>query len=135
MSSGMLVRLQVKQSAARQAWITKKTSAPSFRIAAKSGYHAENGDWIPEKGRHAEIFVFGWHGDSSKLADQFDAKQWIFYVVTESQLREEIRKNILLSDVKKFAAPTEFVGLKDKVEKVALSIGSQSTLPSPPATS
>jgi hypothetical protein len=135
MASGALVRLQVKQSAARQAWQTKRNPSPSFRIAEVSGYYEEDGEWKSDRGRHAEIFVFGWHGDTSDSADHFDAKQWIFYVVPESRLKEETRKNIPLSDVEKLAARTKFVDLKDEVEKVALSIGDQPTQPSPPPTS
>jgi hypothetical protein len=135
MESGALVRLQVKQSAARQSWQTTRKPTPSFRIAEVSGYYKENGEWRSDNGRHAEIFVFGWHGDTSELADHFDAKQWIFYVVAESQLKKDKRKNIPLSDVQTLATSTEFAGLKHKVEKLASSIGGQPTPPSPPATS
>lgn len=136
MESGALVRLQVKQSAARQSWKTKRKPTPSFRISEVSGYYEEDGEWKSDRGRHAEIFVFGWHGDTSDSADHFDAKQWKFYVVPESLLKKETRKSIPLSAVKKLdVCHTKFVDLKDKVEKMALSIGSQPTPPSPPATS
>ncbi len=130
-----LVRLQVKQSAARQSWKTKRKSTPSFRIAEVSGYYEEDDEWKSDRGRHAEIFVFAWHDDTSDSADHFDAKQWKFYVVPESLLEKETRKNIPLPAVEKLAEPKEFTDLKDEIEKVALSIGSQPTPPSPPATS
>ncbi len=130
-----LVRLQVKQSAARQSWKTKRTPAPSFSIAKVSGYYEEDGEWKSDRGRHAEIFVFGWHGDTSDSADHFDVKQWAFYVVPEALLKEDTRKSVPLSEVEKLADRKEFIDLKEEIEKVALRIGSQPTPPSPPATS
>lgn len=120
--SGRVLRLQVKQSAALQTWTQSKKSTPTFRIAEVSGYYREDGLWEKNKGRHAEIYIFGWHGDSSKSANQYDPMQWIFYVIPTLAIKNENRKSIPLSDVKKLVVDVKFDELRSAVEQAASNI-------------
>ena len=78
-------RLEVKQAAARQSWHQCedfKAKPPRFDIAPRSGYWTRDSKWCDKPGRHADIYVFAWHPETSKrLADQRAPEQWTFYVV------------------------------------------------------
>ncbi|MYB15451.1 MAG: hypothetical protein F4X41_00225 [Chloroflexi bacterium] len=89
------VRVEVKQSSARQSW-DRAAEAPDrqaiarFDIAPRTGYWLKNGgDWIPfqSPSRPADVYVFAWHGERRReFADQSDPAQWRFFVVAESEL-------------------------------------------------
>ncbi len=61
MQVGGALRIQVKQSAARQSWHVddSRPPRPRFFIAHKTGCY-EGAAWIAEPGRNADIFIFGW---------------------------------------------------------------------------
>ena len=82
------VRLEVKQSAARQTWTAPgKFSTPSFSIAPKTGYSTTGADWIELPGRYADIYIFAWHPETDpETADHRRSDQWRFYVVPEIKL-------------------------------------------------
>jgi len=82
------IRLEVKQTAARQSWETTKPGRCSFDIRPRTG-HWENGNrWIEHEGRkrNAEIYVFAHHPVDNERADHRDPAQWRFYVVPEFRL-------------------------------------------------
>ena len=56
------LRIQVKQSAARQSWHGPGSprARPTYSIAHKTG-RWEGACWIEERSRNADIFIFGWH--------------------------------------------------------------------------
>lgn len=75
------VRLEVKQSAARQSWGQDRASTASFDIAPRTA-RFEGQKWIDEAGRFADIYVFAWNpvfADSDGV-DQRDPSQWQFVV-------------------------------------------------------
>lgn len=116
------IRIQVKQSAARQTWDASTVSRtnPRFSIAEKTGRYEDGGAWIEGASRNAEIFIFGWHPHTDKDADHRDARQWIFYVVPETALPKQ--KSIALSAIAALAAPTEIGGLASTVEAVSAAL-------------
>ena len=64
-------RLEVKQSAAAQAWASGgRHSPPRFDIRPRTGYWDEEGEWVSKRGRHADVYVFAWHGEPQETADQ-----------------------------------------------------------------
>ena len=98
------VRLEVKHSAAAQAWKSPERESPArFDIAPRTGYYDEEGDWIPKPGRHADIYVFAWHGADKSTADQRDAGSWEFHVVAKRDLPEQ--KLIALTPLQDLASP------------------------------
>ena len=82
-------RLELKQSAAVQSWSNddaKIETSPSFNISAKSGYWAGK-DWFDAPGRHANIYLFAWHGERSlKSADHRTIDQWEFFALNAGDL-------------------------------------------------
>lgn len=68
------VRLEVKQSAARQSWASAQPSVCSFDIAPRKG-RWESGIWIAEPGRAASIYVFAHHPLNGDDADHRDPAQ------------------------------------------------------------
>ena len=96
-----LVRLEVKQSAFAQGWGRNRSSAPRFDIAPRTGYWEGDGArWVEQMGRHAEIYVFAWHEESSETADQRDPGGWKFYVVQEPTLPAK-QKTIGLNELQR----------------------------------
>lgn len=82
------LRIEVKQSAARQTWSKDKPTKPIFDIEERTGYYANGATWINGPGRPADIYIFAWHpGFHPKEAvDHTDPEQWEFYVVAERDL-------------------------------------------------
>ena len=113
------VRLEVKQAAARQSWDRPPgppPRIPRFDIAPREGYWPRDGsEWKRCPGRHADIYVFAWHGEAEPgLCDQRKAKQWVFYVVREQDLPRD-QKSIGLAALQKLVAPCRTGQLKKAV--------------------
>lgn len=79
-------RLEVKQTALRQTWISANPSVPSWDIKVRTGRWKDGATWIPGIGRNADIYVFGYHPVVDATADHRDPAQWQFYVVATSNL-------------------------------------------------
>lgn len=88
---GKRIRIQVKQSAARQIWQRPDKHSTVFQtvIKKKPTYVEKDhpGIEIEDVGRFCEIFIFAWHGiNDIKNCDQREPDQWIFFVVPEKAL-------------------------------------------------
>lgn len=80
------VRLEVKQSAARQSWATSDTPSPcSFDIAERKG-RWEGSVWVAQPGRAAQVYIFAHHPIADATADHRDPMQWEFYAVPATKL-------------------------------------------------
>ena len=112
------LRIQVKQSAARQSWhaVMSPTPRPCFSIATKTG-RWEGATWIAEPGRNADLFIFGWHPVTDISADHRDPAQWQFYVIAEALLPAQ--ESISLAVLKRLTGPVDFEGLRARVHVVA----------------
>lgn len=99
------VRLEVKQSAARQTWtpVGGKPSSCSFDIARRTGRWENGIEWVEAPGRSAHIYVFAHHPVFDHSADHRDPKQWLFYVVATRSLPDT--KRIGISALQTFAEP------------------------------
>ncbi|MYH49395.1 MAG: hypothetical protein F4020_00490 [Gammaproteobacteria bacterium] len=116
------VRLEVKQSAAAQAWKSPERQNPArFDIAPRTGYWDKKGDWVSEPGRHADLYVFAWHGADGDTADQRDPGSWEFYVVAERDLPEQ--KSIGLTVLQELASPCGIDALAAGVDAIAARVG------------
>ena len=113
------VRLEVKQSAARQSWQSAKPSRASFDIRARTGRY-EGPNWISEPGRNADIYVFAWHPVSDDTADHRDPMQWEFFVVPSRGLPDA--KSIGLSRLRTLASPLRFGELGNSVDNVVIDM-------------
>jgi hypothetical protein len=120
------LRIQVKQSAARQSWHTEggPSPKPNFSIASKTGRY-EGATWIPEPGRNAEIYIFGWHDRTDATADHRNPSQWQFFVVPERDLPSQ--KSLSLSWLRTRGAPVMFEQLAESVRDVAACLAVKSS--------
>jgi hypothetical protein len=111
------LRIQVKQSAARQSWENGDSPIPKprFSIASKTG-RWEGPKWIVAPGRNAEIFIFAWHPVRDNSCDHREPDQWQFYVIPETALPSQ--KSLGLAQVEALAAPVTFSGLSGRVKSV-----------------
>ena len=69
---------------------------------------------MPDPGRHADNYVFAWHGAPRETADQGDPRSWEFYVVPERDLPEQ--QSITLKAVQGLTAPCGIDGLAAAVD-------------------
>jgi len=113
------MRLEVKQSAARQSWSTEKPSKAIFDVAARTGRNEAHG-WVEEYGRAAHIYVFAHHPTFDDTADHRDPMQWQFYVVPTTVLPDV--KQIALGTIKTMAEAVPISTLAETVSVVASTI-------------
>jgi hypothetical protein len=113
------LRMQVKQSAARQTWHKSgsRTPKPCFSISEKNGRWEEGDRWVEERSRNADIFVFAWHPVTDGSADHRDPHQWEFFVVPEKRLPRQ--SSISLSRIRQLTEPARFGELRAKVSEAA----------------
>ena len=109
------VRLEVKQSAAGQSWQTVRRSPPRFDIAPRTRYWDGNRE-VYQLGRHADIYVFAWHGERRETADQRDPNTWEFYVVAESDLPAQ--QTIGLTTLRSLSTPCRIEQMAARVMHV-----------------
>lgn len=79
-------RLEVKQSAVRQSWVTSKPPRPSWDIKPRTGYWKDGITWVPEPGRNADVYILCLHPVEDDTADHRDPAQWQFVVVAARDL-------------------------------------------------
>ena len=117
------VRLKIKQSAATQSWGGDRDLgvSPRFNIAPGKGYWDDKeGRWVPEAGRHANVYVFAWHGGTGTTADQRDPTTWEFYVIAERDLPEQ--KSIALTAIRASTSRCRIKELAAAVDETAAGI-------------
>jgi hypothetical protein len=123
-------RLEVKQSAAQQAWPTDRPTQGVFDIAPRKGYY-DGPKYEAVPGRCAQTYVFAWNGffdprddhqpgHVTPQTDHRDPSQWEFYVVPASRLPRE-QRTLSLGKVRKLTAPVEIEKLGLTVNQVAFS--------------
>ena len=123
------VRIQVKQSAARQTWTDDSnfisSNKPVFGIEPKKGYYASDGtEWIeldcPR--RMANIYIFAWHPESDPyIADHRRTEQWRFLVAPEPDLPPG-QKTIGLNPLRKYATEVGYNQLAETIDHVVSSL-------------
>lgn len=118
------LRLEVKQSAARQPWSTDKPSKAIFDVASRSGRNEAHG-WVEEYGRAAHLYVFAHHPSFDDSADHRDPAQWQFYVAPTTSLPEV--KQIALGTIKTLAETVPISKLAETVAAVARTISNPRT--------
>jgi hypothetical protein len=114
------LRLEVKQSAARQTWTgTRKATTPIFDIRTRTGYF-EGANWIADPRRFADIYVFAHHPLMDESADHRNPDQWRFNVVATDRL--PVGKTISLVKVSLLSGAVPWVDLKAEVENVRATL-------------
>jgi hypothetical protein len=110
------LRLEVKQSAARQTWTgERKATTPIFDIRARTGYF-EGADWVADPRRFAHIYIFAHHPIMDESADHRDPRQWRFYLIPTTRL--PAGKTISLVKVALLSDAVPWIGLKAAIENL-----------------
>lgn len=124
------LRLEVKQSAARQSWaeVSAPPSRCSFDIAARTGRYESGSRWVGEPGRNAHIYVLAHHPIFDATADHTDSVQWRFYVIPAKLL--PATDQIALSRVRSLAEACSFADLPDAVLHAASVVQREAPLTS-----
>lgn len=123
------VRVEVKQSAARQTWTEPQVAKerprwPRFDITPHTGYYLNGAaDWVETPlRRHADIFVFAWHPERDvATADHRCPEQWRFFVVAERRLPRK-QKSIGLMPLGKLTDARVYGDLADGIATVAAGL-------------
>lgn len=95
------VRMQVRQSAAKQIWKRPEKRVPFFAttIKPKPSYVQRNNPTltIEKHGRFCELYVFAWHGNDGAGCDHRLPEQWTFFVLPERALG--LRKSVKVREL------------------------------------
>lgn len=110
-------RLEVKQSAAKQTWVTEGEPKPSWDIAARKQVWRD-GKWVAAPGRNADIYVLALHDVVDDLADHRDPAQWRFFVIPSHKLPST--KRIGLAGARRLADAVILPELSLAVAKAAM---------------
>ena len=114
------IRLEVKQSAARQSWDQAgKPSRATFDIATRTG-HFEGSAWFPSTVRQADVYVLAWHDRFEIDCDQTDIRQWTYLVIRASNL--PLQKSISLNPARALATEVPSSQLATTVNSLAHEI-------------
>ena len=115
------VRIEVKQSAARQTWTetgSRKGKATDgvFDIAPRTGYFEQGGaHWVKLEGRPAHLYIFAWHPiNDIDVVDHRDPGQWQFFVVKSEELPHR-QKTLSRRVVERSWQSVNFSSLRDRV--------------------
>jgi hypothetical protein len=115
------LRIEVKQSAARQSWSTGVGSSKCrFDIRARQG-RWEGNEWIGGVGRNADLYIFAHHTIADEAADHRDPQQWMFYVVRADRLPQS--STLGLGTVQALASGATFLELGAVVRDAARALG------------
>lgn len=109
------LRIQVKQSAARQSWhsLGDRPSLGHFSTAYKTGRFEDDGSWTAERSRNADIFIFAWHPITDNTTDHRDPLQWRFFVIAEKALPDQ--GSLSLTGLKLLTSELGYEELRDAV--------------------
>ncbi|NTZ42137.1 hypothetical protein G7A66_03315 [Altererythrobacter sp. SALINAS58] len=109
------VRIEVKQSAAKQTWQSKKSSIPAFDIRPRKGRY-DGPNWVAESGRNADVYIFAWHSVIDETANHKEPSQWLFFIVPTEELPDQ--NSIGLSALESLVSPVSYEQLADAVGSV-----------------
>jgi hypothetical protein len=81
------VRVEVKSSAYVQRWTQKRLTVPAFSVTPTRFWDQVVGDYIGERKRHADVYVFCLHAHQERATlNPLDVRQWQFFVVPTTLL-------------------------------------------------
>ena len=111
------LRIQVKQSAARQSWHGDHSPPPRprFSIAHKTGRY-EGPTWLAGRSRNADLFIFAWHPRTDPAAGHRDPNQWQFHILPETALRPQA--SISLTALARLTPAVPFADLRSAVARL-----------------
>lgn len=116
------IKIEVKCSGYLQSWHQDKLSIPTFDIKRKYGWVADTNEFDNILDRQADVYVFCLHiAKELKDADPLKSNQWIFYVVSTSDINEKLgdQKTVRISTIETIlgASPIQYDDLRNRILK------------------
>lgn len=111
-------KIEVKSAAYIQSWRQPSASRISFKINKTRAWNPEIGQYVGERKRHADIYVFALlHHQDPDTLNPLNLNQWTFYVLSKTKLEAHKggQASLSLSVLEKLAAPVSFDELRDAV--------------------
>ena len=101
------IKVEVKSSAYLQSWFQRTPSRPQFSIRKAVEWSPELNEYIGEKRRHSDVYVFcllAHQGDKQSL-NPLDLSQWEFYVVPTMEIDKKYgeRQSITVGQVRELS--------------------------------
>lgn len=123
------VRVEVKSSAYVQRWEQKRARTPSFSIAPTRFWDAEVGDFVGDKQRQADVYVFCLlaHRDRATV-NPLDVRQWRFFAAPTRLLDRHLgaQKSAALSTLERIGVKEVAFGAIDAaIEELASASGAE----------
>ncbi|WP_246531094.1 hypothetical protein [Streptomyces bathyalis] len=114
-------RVEVKSSAYLQSWAQSKKSSISFSIGATFGWNQQTGEYLAERSRRSDAYVFCLLQHQHKQSlDPLNIDQWDFYVLATEVLDKACpeQKTITLTRLLGLEPErTDFAGLRQAVAR------------------
>ncbi len=114
-------KIEVKSSAYLQSWQQEKPSTISFGVGERYAFDPATNDWMPEKGRVADLYVFCVYREKKDRdpAKVLDLSRWSFYVVSTKVINGELgtQKTVVLSRIAALTDPVPYSRLKERVDE------------------
>lgn len=98
------IRVEVKSSAYIQRWTQKRISSPSFSVAPTRFWDREVGDYVGERKRHADVYVFCLHAHQEReTLNPLEVRQWQFFAAPTRLLNRQLgaQKTVRLSTLQR----------------------------------
>lgn len=96
--------IEVKTMSKLQGWVQKKLSEPRVILSPTRAWDPLTGEMKIEPTFNADIYIFCYyHFDSHEKANPLDMEQWLFFIMSQSQLISVLngRKSVSLKDLHK----------------------------------
>jgi hypothetical protein len=121
--AGVRVGIEVKSAAYVQTWEQARISEITFSIRPAKGWDASTNTYADNAKRSAAVYVFCLlEGEDRKKIDPLNVAQWMFYVLSTSELDRQVptQKTIRLGALKAIGAhPCTYDDLKAAIHKAA----------------
>jgi hypothetical protein len=115
-------RIEVKSSGLLQAWTQRRLSTPTFQVKPAYGWDATTGGWSPERGFHADVYVFCLH--HVRTHDEYDPlsiSQWAFYVMDRDAIENQAGASMGLATLHRVAGdPVPYAELRAAISIAAV---------------
>ena len=112
------IRVEVKSAAYLQRWTQKRMTSPTFSVTPTRYWDQDVGDFIGERKRHAEVYVFCLHAHKERATlNPLDVRQWQFYVAPTTLLDTHLgtQKTVRLATLQRLGITEVAYGAIDSV--------------------
>jgi hypothetical protein len=121
------IRVEVKSSAYIQRWTQKRVTSPSFSVTPTRFWDQEVGDYVGERKRHADVYVFCLHAHQDRATlNPLDVRQWQFFAAPTTLLDTHLgtQKTVGLRTLQRIGvAEVAFGAIDTTITRLAGAVG------------